>query len=142
MGSLIQDPVDGNGIGILDSGTQVALAGHRHDDAGPLVHQHLSGQGTSGGDGDVYVILLRHLYDIPDQAISASPAIIIIGDDLMRAVEILQTVRQKNQQAVFFYSFSGGLEKRVINLNEGLPYLILGKPKQLPQKKVYGKQHL
>ena len=123
--ALIEDAVDREGKGVVDTAGQVSFAGNGDNHFRFMVADNLSGQSPAGGDGDVNFVTSGKFDQGVDITPSALLAVVDIGGDPALAVGSLETVRQEQQHSLRSdFVTVAGEEKAVVGFNERVADLL------------------
>jgi len=142
VGTFVQNSDHRNRISVLDAGSQIELAGNRHDGVGSILQDNSPGQRPSGGHGDLQVILIGELDQVFDFAFSAAFAVSDIPCDLDLAVEVLNAVGKEDQEFIGTDPVPVGSDQMVVQLDERLLNFVFRYPDDLSHQDHQGEKDL
>src|SRR5512143_1647401 len=141
-GTVVQDPDDGQRIGVLDAGGQVPFTRNGNDGMGLCLRHPPSRQRAAGGHRKVDMILVGEHHQVLDLAFAAGLALVRIGGDLDGAVVELEAVGHEEQDAAGLGVPHLRPDQKVVHLDEGLLDLFLGNAQNLAHDDHDGKEDL
>jgi hypothetical protein len=142
-GALVENTVNGQRGGILDTAGQVPLACNGYNQVGTSLDDYPARNGSSGGNRDVHAVFFRKPQKVLYAAFAAAFTILHPVGDLHQAVFILQAVRHQEQDGAWGTSIAAlGQNKLVVYGHERMLDLFAAKARQPAETDQYGQQQL
>ena len=141
--ALVENAVNGQRGGILDSAGEVSFARNRYDEVGTGLYDYPARYGSPRGNRHVHAIFSRKLEEVLYGAFTAAFTIFHLVGNLDLAVLILKTVRHEEQYRSGRLSIAAlGEHKFVIYGDKGMLDLFAAKASQLADTDKDGQKEL